>query len=178
MKIRSESIRIVTSKCMKWKCQDWKKGYQSPLICANHLYKLEATSMSEPIVSLSFTICWFLCHYVSLYFCLFYFVPSSSLCTVPLAKCTLSGLPYPHLRVRGTDLWARCCITMHRPNPARNPPGKLSPTSTLAHRLVVIYWASSRLARSPKFPSHNTRRPSHSAPHTRPTVCRMASNWC
>ena len=71
-KIPSESVRIVTSKCMKWKCQDWKKGYQSPLIFANHLYKLEATGMSKPIVSLSFTICSFLCHYVSLYFCLFY----------------------------------------------------------------------------------------------------------
>ena len=164
---------------MKWKCQDWKKGYQSPLICANHLYRLEATGVSKPIFSSSFIICSFLCHHVSLYFYIFLPILQKALkyiCTVPLEKCTLSGLPYPHLRVRGTDLWARCCITMHRPNPARNPPGKLSPTSTLAHGLVVIYCASSRLARSPKFPSHNARRPSRSAPHTRPTVCRMASN--
>ena len=90
--------------------------------------------------------------------------------------------PTPHSRVHGMDLWVRCpdacmrpgiqCTTKPGPNTRRST---LSPTSTLAHRLVVIYWASSRLARSPKFPLHNAQRPSHSAPHTRPTVCRMAS---
>ena len=50
--------------------------------------------------------------------------------------------PTPHSRVHGMD----------RPNTLRST---LDPTSTLAHRLVVIYWASSRLARSPKYPLHN-----------------------
>ena len=97
-------------------------------------------------------------------------------------QCTLSGLPYPHLRVLGTDLWARCpdacirrCIQCTNRTRSVTLKGTLSPTSTLAHRLVVIYQASSRLARNPKYPSHDARRPSHSAPHTRPTVCRMAS---
>ena len=61
-------------------------------------------------------------------------------------QCTLSGLPYPHLRVPGTDLWARCpdacirrCIQCTNRTRSVTLKGTLSPTSTLAHRLVVIY---------------------------------------
>ena len=131
----------------------------------------------------------------SSYFYLFY-LGSSNTCAIcamghweSYPPCMVSALwvasPYPPL----ASPWdgplgkvPRCmyqpgiqCTTEPGPNTRRST---LSPTSTLAHRLVVIYWASSRLARSPKFPLHNAQRPSHSAPHTRPTVCRMASNWC
>ena len=54
--------------------------------------------------------------------------------------------PTPHSRVHGMDLWVRCpdacmrpgiqCTTEPGPNTRRST---LSPTSTLAHRLVVIY---------------------------------------
>ena len=54
--------------------------------------------------------------------------------------------PTPHSRVHGVDLWVRCpdacmrpgiqCTTEPGPNTRRST---LSPTSTLAHRLVVIY---------------------------------------
>ena len=131
----------------------------------------------------------------SSYFYLFYLGPSNTcaICAMghwesyPPCRSVHFGWPppTPHSRVHGMDLWVRCpdacmrpgiqCTTEPGPNTRRST---LSPTSTLAHRLVVIYWASSRLARSPKFPLHNAQRPSHSAPHTRPTACRMASNWC
>ena len=62
--------------------------------------------------------------------CLQIHVPWAARKNSGIFQCTLSGLPYPHLRA--TLL------------------GTLSPTSTLAHRLVVIYQASSRLARNPK----------------------------
>ena len=75
-----------------------------------------------------------------------------------ISTCSISGLqivwsvhfgwppPTPHSRVHGMDLWVRCpdacmrpgiqCTTEPGPNTRRST---LSPTSTLAHRLVVIY---------------------------------------
>ena len=59
-------------------------------------------------------------------------------------QCTLGGLPL-HSRVPGMDLEVRCqdacmrtCIQSTEPGP-NTLTGTLSPTSTLAHRLVVIY---------------------------------------
>ena len=89
--------------------------------------------------------------------CLQIHVPWAARKNSGIFQCTLSGLPYPHLRVPGTDLWARCpdacirrCIQCTNRTRSVTLKGTLSPTSTLAHRLVVIYQASSRLARNPK----------------------------
>jgi hypothetical protein len=108
----------------------------------------------------------------SSYFYLFYLGPSNTcaICAMghwesyPACRSVHFGWPppTPHSRVHGMDLWVRCpdacmrpgiqCTTEPGPNTRRST---LGPTSTLAHPLVVIYWASSRLARSPKYPLHN-----------------------
>ena len=110
---RENTIRLVASKCTKWKCQDWplisrkKIRYQSQFIYANYLliggYRYVQTKLFAIIhhvfISLSLDL--------SLYFCLFHLMPPNTCALCHLQSALWVASPTPTCALPSWELWAQ-----------------------------------------------------------------------